>query len=119
MRHSQIEKGLRKALHAFQQEVTALEERADSGQVSLHAAIEPPVKLYARIIRIHPFTDGNGRTAWAVFCYAMLRCGLLLVAIPPTAESRWALGSAIRADRRQEFQSLVDIVEQTIRESST
>jgi hypothetical protein len=53
-----------------------------------------------------------------VFCHALLRCGLLLVAIPPTPETRWALGAAIRTDKRQEIEPLVDIVEQTIRQSS-
>jgi fido (protein-threonine AMPylation protein) len=118
VRHKQIRKRIEKALARFQDDVAELQAAADAGGVPLRAAIVPPLRLYARLISIHPFVDGNGRTAWAAFCYALLRCGLLLVAIPPTPETRWALGMAIRADRRQEIEPLVDIVEQTIRRSS-
>lgn len=87
--------------------------------MSLRDAVLPPVKLYTRLIRIHPFVDGNGRTAWAAFSYAVRRCGLPLVVLAPSDETRWALGCALRSGAKQDFEPLADIVVETIKASET
>jgi fido (protein-threonine AMPylation protein) len=71
VRHKQIRKRIEKALIRFHEDVAEFRAAADAGGVPLRAAIVPPVRLYARLISIHPFVDGNGRTAWAVFCHAL------------------------------------------------
>lgn len=111
-----VKENLRKALAVFEHEVAALAARDD--EPALADAARIPVKLYAKLIGIHPFFDGNGRTAWAVFSYAVQRCGLVEIAIAPSDETRWALGQALRQqDRSQSYEPLIDLVVDAIRRS--
>lgn len=85
----QVLKRVRKACRAFEELVPfALNDRDESA-----LAI---AQLYVRLIRIHPFADGNGRTAWAALQFAAGRLGFPLVQSTPTLEARVALGDAIR-----------------------
>ena len=113
----QIQKRLRHALRNFDGGLTALARQAAAQRAELRDAVEIAVKLYVRIIRIHPFMDGNGRVAWAAFGYALRRCNLPLVEISPTLDTRWALGTALRRDADQDYGPLVDIVTSTLRTS--
>jgi prophage maintenance system killer protein len=76
------------------------------------------VKLYAKVIGIHPFLDGNGRTAWAIVSYALQRCGLVELAIPPSDATRWTLGQALRQDGSQSYEPLTELVVNAIRDSA-
>jgi Fic/DOC family len=88
-RASQVLRSVRDACERFEQEaVDAL------GDVDRSAAAL--ARLYVRLIRIHPFTDGNGRTAWAVLQFAAGRLRFPFVQSSPTMEARLALGDAIR-----------------------
>lgn len=118
VRYKQIRKRLKAALRDFARDLDGLEALDVQGAATLIDAIEPALKLYARVIRIHPFIDGNGRTAWAVFSYAMKRCGLPLVVLAPTDDTRWALGTAIRPGAKQDFRPLADIIADTIKRSA-
>lgn len=111
----QVRQSLGKALAAFERDVEAL-EAAD--RPSLRDAATAAVKLYAKVIGIHPFFDGNGRTAWVVSSYALQRCGLVAIAIPPSDETRWALGRALRQDGSQSYGPLADAVVDAIRNSA-
>lgn len=53
-------------------------------------------QLYSRLIRAHPFLDGNGRTAWVMAQLAAGRLGMPLVESSPTTDARIALGRAVR-----------------------
>lgn len=53
-------------------------------------------QLYSRLIRAHPFLDGNGRTAWVLTQLAAGRLGMPLVESSPTTDARIALGRAVR-----------------------
>lgn len=66
---------------------------------------EALARLYVRLIRVHPFGDGNGRTAWAVTQMAAGRLHLPFVQSTPTASVRLALGDAIRDGTRIEGMS--------------
>ncbi|MEH3055439.1 MAG: Fic family protein [Patulibacter minatonensis] len=86
---SQVLRGVRDACDAFEREVpTALGDPVRSA--------EALARLYVRLIRIHPFTDGNGRTAWAALQFAAGRLRFPFVQSSPTMEARLALGDAIR-----------------------
>lgn len=111
----QVKKRLENALAAFERDVGSLEA---SGRPALRDAAGAAVRLYVKVIGIHPFFDGNGRTGWAVFSYALQRCGLLQIAIPPSAESRWALGRALRGGGSQSYEPLTDVVVKAIKESA-
>jgi fido (protein-threonine AMPylation protein) len=110
----QVRPNLGKALALFEREVAAL--GAKESPILSEAALIA-VKLYAKVIGIHPFFDGNGRTAWAVFSYALQRCGLVAIAVPPSDETRWALGRALRQDGSQSYDPLTDVVVNAIKNS--
>jgi fido (protein-threonine AMPylation protein) len=112
-----VEENLRRALRHFEREATALDSRDDDPLLA--DAVRIPIKLYARLIGIHPFFDGNGRTAWAVFSFALQRCGLVEIAIAPSDGSRWALGQALRQDGSQSYTPLIDLVVDAIRNSAS
>lgn len=111
----QVKQNLGKALAAFERDLVALQE---ADHPSIHDAARATVRLYAKVIGIHPFFDGNGRTAWAVFSYALQRCGLVEIAVPPSDATRWALGRALRQDGSQSYEPLTDIVVDVIRSSA-
>ncbi len=88
-RSKQVEKRVRKACEAFELAVPHALEDVDDSALTL-------AQLYVRLIRIHPFVDGNGRTAWAAIQFAAGRLGFPFVQSTPTLEARLALGDAIR-----------------------
>jgi len=53
----------------------------------------PPVELaawtHAEFVRVHPFKDGNGRTARMIMNYQLLRSGLLPVSVPKEERLRY------------------------------
>lgn len=110
----QVRPNLGRALALFEREVATLgaQKSATLGEAALTA-----VKLYAKVIGIHPFFDGNGRTGWAVFSYALQRCGLVEIAVSPSDATRWALGRALRQDGSQSYGPLTDVVVNAIKNS--
>lgn len=111
----QVKQNLGKALAVFERDVEALKS---ADRPSLNDAAKAAVRLYAKVIGIHPFFDGNGRTAWAVFSYALQRCSLIEIAVPPSDETRWALGRALRQDGSQSYDPLTNVVVDAIRSSA-
>jgi fido (protein-threonine AMPylation protein) len=110
----QVKQNLREALDAFERDVEGLEAAA---RPPIDDAARAAVKLYTKVIGIHPFFDGNGRTAWAVVSYALQRCGLVEIAVPPSDQTRWALGRALRQDGSQSYEPLTKLVVAAIRNS--
>lgn len=110
----QVRPGLGRALALFEREVAFLGAQKNP---TLSEAALAAVKLYAKVIGIHPFFDGNGRTAWAVFSYALQRCSLVEIAVPPSDATRWALGRALRQDGSQSYEPLTDLVVDAIKNS--
>jgi prophage maintenance system killer protein len=83
--------------------VEALESRETVLLDELALAV---VRLYAKVLSIHPFVDGNGRTVFTLLQYALVRCGLACVALDDYAEHQWALGADLRIDGRQSYSPL-------------
>lgn len=52
-----------------------------SGSSKFHS-VECAARLHVDFIGIHPFVDGNGRTARLLMNFELMRCGFLLVIIP-------------------------------------
>lgn len=92
-RASQVLRSVKDTCDAFEREAQHAAGDADR-------AAEALARLYVRLIRIHPFTDGNGRTAWAVLQLAAGRLRFPFVQSSPTMEARLALGDAIRDGNR-------------------
>ncbi len=79
----------------------------------------PAATFYAKLLRTHPFFDGNGRTAYVALQYALIRLGATGVALPDHDEQQWALGQGLRpGGRHHGYDALADLFEQTIRASS-
>jgi len=111
----QVRPNLGKALASFEREVAAIQV---IGRPSVKEAAHAAVRLYAKVIGIHPFFDGNGRTAWAILSFALQRCGLVEIAIAPSDTTRWALGCALRQNGSQSYEPLTDLVVEAIKDSA-
>jgi fido (protein-threonine AMPylation protein) len=91
---------LEKACEEFNKAIKVIEAQET---VFLGELVFVAVRLYAKVLSIHPFVDGNGRTAFTLLQYALVRCGLACVALDDYAEHQWALGAALRVDGRQSY----------------
>ncbi|GAB2023683.1 Fic family protein [Pseudolactococcus yaeyamensis] len=77
---------------------------------SLHP-VEYAALLHLKFVSIHPFADGNGRTARLLMAFALVRNGFPIVNIQPEANSRSeymeALANSQRQDNPEPFVNLV------------
>jgi prophage maintenance system killer protein len=94
---------LEKSCRDFNGDIEATEGRQT---ILLEELVLVAVRLYTKVLSIHPFVDGNGRTAFTILQYALVRSGLACVALDDYAEHQWALGAALRIDSRQSYDPL-------------
>ncbi len=114
----QIVRALDRAISRLNRDVGDLALLASRSQeIPLRQAVLPAVRVYAQIIAIHPWEDGNGRTAWLALNHTLIRCGVLAVATDPSSEARVALGRAITTRRRRDLEPLVALLVANIRRS--
>ena len=62
---------------------------------------------HVRFERIHPFSDGNGRTGRMIINQQLINSGLLPVSIPPTGKYREAFR---RYDKREDLSEMVYVL---------
>lgn len=93
----------------------AQEDEREEG--SVRGATPIAARFYARLLAIHPFLDGNGRLAFVALQYALVRLGLICVALPDWEQHQWALGQALRQDGRQTFDVLAGLLADKILEA--
>ena len=87
----EIRRAIGRAFSRFERDVADLTLRGQrSDEIPLRDAVLPAVRIYAQIVAIHPWEDGNGRTAWLVLTHTLVRCGVLAVATDPSQETRVA-----------------------------
>lgn len=89
------------------------------GEAVLEELIETAAKLYVKILSAHPFPDGNGRTAYVLLQYALVRLGLVAVALDDFRAHQLALGYALRVDGKQSYRQLVALIADTIRTAAS
>ncbi|MDR1474390.1 MAG: Fic family protein [Endomicrobium sp.] len=81
----------------------------------LKASLHPvyyAAKLHERIATIHPFSDGNGRTARLVMNLALLQAGYPLAIIPPILRSEYILAIRLaNKDNVDPFYNFISNVE--------
>jgi fido (protein-threonine AMPylation protein) len=87
------------------------------GSHQLIDAVRPAARAYARFLGAHPYWDGNGRTASPILNFALIRLGLLAVAVPESDEFHWCLGQGMRRDRKASAEPLARYLERIIRNS--
>jgi Fic family protein len=78
--------------------------------MQLNEVVLPAARLYVKVLSIHPFLDGNGRTAYALLQYALVRSRLICVALEDFSAHQRALGVALRDDSRQSYLPLRDLL---------
>ena len=86
----------------------AKQKRLDT--IALEDLVLTAVRLYAKVLSIHPFLDGNGRTAFTVLQYALVRGGLSSVAMDDFDAHQRALGAALRSDGKQSYVPLQALI---------
>jgi Fic family protein len=75
-------------------------------------------KLHERIASIHPFIDGNGRTARLVMNLALLQAGYPIAVIPPVLRGDYIylISLANKGDREQFFNFISSVEYESARE---
>ncbi len=96
-------------------ESDAIDSRGESHLVI--GAIRPAARAYARFLGAHPYWDGNGRTAFPILNFALIRLGLLAIAVPESDRFHWCLGQGMRHDGRATAEPLARHLEHIIRSS--
>lgn len=69
---------------------------AGGGEVDLEAGTVAAAELYAAVLRIHPYVDGNGRLAFVVLQAALLSQGMYAIAFDDLVRHDLLLGYALR-----------------------
>jgi fido (protein-threonine AMPylation protein) len=78
--------------------------KSDAESVSrLEDLIRPAARAYCKLLSTHPFIDGNGRVAFLVLQFALIRMGLIAIALPDFEAHQRALGQALRTDGKQTY----------------
>lgn len=81
---------------------------------SLHP-IEFASLFHIGLANIHPFVDGNGRTARLVMNLALLQVGYPITIVPPVIRNEYI--DALKASNRGENQTFINLVSNMVRES--
>lgn len=79
-------------------------------------SIRPAARAYCQFLAWHPYFDGNGRTAFPILTFALIRMGLVAVAVPESQDFHWCLGRGMRRSQR-EFDSFAGHLEAIIKGS--
>jgi fido (protein-threonine AMPylation protein) len=90
----------------------------DAAEVAeLNELLRPAVKAYSKLLSTHPFIDGNGRVAFLVLQFVLIRIGLVAIALPDYEAHQRALGQALRADGKQTYVEFERLLADTLRAS--
>jgi fido (protein-threonine AMPylation protein) len=115
----QIGRALDRAFDELHHDLAALEATSSAGgEIPVVQAALPAARIYAQIVAIHPWEDGNGRIAWLVMTHTLIRSALLAVATEPTMDARVALGAAITRRRKRDFRPLAEHLAEVIKASA-
>lgn len=77
--------------------------------------VEFAALLHARLVNIHPFADGNGRTARLLMNLALLQSGYSITIIPPVIRADYL--KAVKAGNREDFVPFINLVSCMVYES--
>ena len=77
--------------------------------------IEYAALVHLKLVQIHPFIDGNGRTARLIMNLALLQAGYFIAIIPPIIRREYH--ASIRASSSKNTSPFVDFIAQMIYES--
>lgn len=89
---------------------TSMAEADARDELELLEALLAPVKLYCKTLSVHPFIDGNGRAAFVLLQYALVRGHLLAVALPDFEAHQQALGVALQRSGKQSYVPMQELL---------
>jgi fido (protein-threonine AMPylation protein) len=107
-----IRKQLEKGFTQFEGGVADLTARQP---VAIAEAAFVAARLYGRILRIHPFVDGNLRAAFACLTAALRRLGLPPVEFSDLGAHDEVIGFALRTDGKQTYDPLARLIVEIIK----
>lgn len=111
-----VPRRLREICIEFNREATRMDPLNAKEGLTLTDATRAAARLYAKFLSVHPFEDGNGRTAFAVLSYALVRVEAVTVELTDYTELQWALGRALQpGGRRGGVEPLAELLAQKIR----
>jgi fido (protein-threonine AMPylation protein) len=103
---------LRKICEEFNQ---AAGDLGDATEPRLLDSTLPAARLYAKLLSVHPWWDGNGRAAYVALQFALVRLGAIVVSLPDHAEQQWHLGRALQPRGDQSYEPLARYLADEIR----
>jgi fido (protein-threonine AMPylation protein) len=86
------------------------EETLEAGVTTLRASSTACARLYARVLNVHPFIDGNLRAAFTTLQFALQTLDLPMVEFPNIEEHNAALDTALRVDSNQSYDPLGTLI---------
>jgi fido (protein-threonine AMPylation protein) len=101
---------------AFMERDEALREKRPR---SVMDATRPAARAYGRLCAAHPWFDGNGRTAYPLLSFALVRLGIPAVAVLDTEDFQWCLGRAMLNTTNRDVEPLAEFLAKTIHSSDT
>lgn len=78
--------------------------------------VEYSAWLHERLVSIHPFVDGNGRTARLLMNLALLQAGYNIVSIPPIVRNDYITGLQ-EVQLKNNFQPFVNFISEMVLEA--
>jgi prophage maintenance system killer protein len=107
--HSEILTRLRGACETYNTKQAALQYRM--GTLAAVEGATPPAELYAAILEIHPFIDGNLRAAFVALQVGLASLGLPLIDFRSVLEYHdECLGWAMRGDTDRTIAPLAELI---------
>ena len=82
---------------------------------SMHP-VEFSAWLHERLVSIHPFVDGNGRTARLIMNLALLQAGYNIITIPPIVRNDYIFGLQ-EAQLKNNIQPFINFISEMVFES--
>jgi fido (protein-threonine AMPylation protein) len=111
-----VPRRLREICAEFNREAVRLDPLTARQGLTLMDATRAAARLYAKLLSVHPFEDGNGRTSFVVLSYALVRVDAVMVELADHAELQWALGRALQpGGRRAGIEPLAELLAEKIR----
>jgi len=77
--------------------------------------VEYSALLHLRLVNIHPFIDGNGRTARLLMNLALLQAGYVITIIPPVLRREYL--DSLKASNRGDNKPFIDLIMAMVYES--
>jgi hypothetical protein len=113
-----LTKRMREINRDLQRDISESDAAVAEGRVGpVIDSTRPAAWAYGRFLGAHPYVDGNGRTAFPILNFALIRMGLLAIAVPESEIFHWCLGCCMRRKGKAMPEPLAEHLAEIIRSS--